>query len=167
VQIPVTVQQSRQAQPVPPVRVKRVAQEPDENGYAAAAQWTIELARPSDTNLSNVFLRLKYLGDVARFYAGDQLVTDDFYSGLPLEIGLKTIRPEQAEKGLKFEVLPLRKDAPIYLAPGSWPPFADGGQVSQLNGVQAFPEYELTMKAASQDGSQRERSAAPAVQEKE
>jgi hypothetical protein len=133
------------------VKVKRVAEEPGESGYGPSAQWTIDIAKHPIANLSNVFLRMKYVGDVARVYSDGHLVTDDFYSGLPLEIGLKSINPDLSAENLRLEILPLRKDAPIYIPPGTWPQFSASSQVSQLNEVQIVPEYEVTIEAAPQE----------------
>lgn len=102
VEISGVVKKTREAAAAPAVKSKRVAEEPDEKGYGSSAQWTIEVTKHPNVNLSNVFLRFKYVGDVARFYSGDCLITDDFYSGLPLEIGLKTISPELAADNLRF-----------------------------------------------------------------
>jgi hypothetical protein len=158
IEISPAVKQTREATAAPAIKAKRVAEEPAEDGYGSSAQWTIEVPRHPNTNLSNVFVRVKYAGDVARFYAEDKLVTDDFYSGLPLEIGLKALNPDLWAEKLRLDVLPLRKDAPIYLPPRAWPQFVNSAQVSQLSGVQVFPEYEVTIQVASQDDSRQQES---------
>ena len=96
------------------------------------------------TGLSDVFLHVDYVGDVARAYLDGHLMTDHFYHGQRWEIGLKRFAPEAFQKGVELQIMPLRKDAPIYLDKRVWPPFPPTGQIAELRGVTAIPEYEVT-----------------------
>jgi hypothetical protein len=49
---------------------------------------------------------------------------------------------QEADPELELRILPLRKDAPIYLPAGARPSFPATGEVAVLNGVQVIPEYE-------------------------
>jgi beta-galactosidase len=71
-----------------------------------------------------------YQGDIARIYAGGPLITDDFYHGAPWEIGLEGIPAAGLKQGLDLEILPLRADAPIYLANVAKPSIPPGSQVA-------------------------------------
>ena len=81
---------------------------PPDAAFAHAAVWKIHVPQVDHTLIS-----LDYVGDIARVYAARRLVTDDFYHGAPLEIGLWRTGPD-----LELQVLPLRGDAPIYLPAG-------------------------------------------------
>jgi hypothetical protein len=107
---------------------------PDDAAFAHAAVWRIHVPQ-----VGHMFLSLDYVGDIARVYAGNRLVTDDFYHGAPLEIGLWRTGPD-----LELRVLPLRGDAPIYLPPGSRIP--PGAQIGTLRSAQVIPEYEATLR---------------------
>jgi beta-galactosidase len=111
--------------------------------FRAAARWSIQVPDVKSSAIGEVFLRIAYEGDVARIYAGDRMVTDDFYHGVPWEIGLRNIPSADLKNGLTLEILRLRQDAPIYLAPGARPAIPDGGQIARLLGVQAVPRYQI------------------------
>ena len=44
---------------------------------------------------------------------------------------------------LTLDVLPLRKDAPIYFSPQARPDFGSAQQISELRTITAVPEYEV------------------------
>jgi beta-galactosidase len=139
------LEKDRNSSPVPMVNVKRVAEPPAEAEFKDAAQWHISLPKDGLAGVSNVFLRIAYAGDIARLYSGDQLLTDDFYKGTVWEIGLDRLSAAQWAGGLRLEIFPLRKDAPIYLPEGAWPKFGPDGQISEVSSVAAEPEYEISV----------------------
>jgi hypothetical protein len=141
---PVTVQpfvhQIAKPGQAPPVRMgPEVAMVPTEADFQAAARWSIRVPDVKSPAVSQLFLRITYQGDIARLYAGSDLVTDDFYHGAPWEIGLRNIPLQQ---GLELRILPLRDDAPVYLSEGARPSIPKGGQVVRLVNVQVVPRYE-------------------------
>jgi hypothetical protein len=137
------VQELRDADESVPVRVgKEIALAPVETDFDNAARWSIRVPRTASDAVNNVFLRIRYEGDVARLYAGGRLITDDFYNGTPWEIGLRRIPPQELNRGLELRILPLRQDAPIYLPAGARPAFPPGGEIARLKDVQIVPEYE-------------------------
>ena len=107
---------------------------PADAAFAHAAVWKIHVQQ-----IDNAVISLDYVGDIARVYAAGRLVTDDFYHGAPLEIGLWRTGPD-----LELQVLPLRGDAPIYLPPGAR--IATGAEVGELKSVKVIPEYEATLR---------------------
>jgi len=136
------VHQVAEANRVGPVRLgPEVAMAPDESAFNAAARWSIRIPDVKSTAVDEVFLHITYAGDVARIYCGGRLITDDFYHGAPWEIGLRNIPAADLRQGLELKILPLRKDAPIYLAAGAWPAFSETGQVARLIRVQVIPQY--------------------------
>ena len=78
-------------------------------------------------------------------YLGDRLVADDFYFGRPWEIGLRRLAPEVMAKGLRLKILPLRKDAPIYLPLERWPNFGAADEIVEVRSIRSVVEYEVTV----------------------
>lgn len=95
-----------------------VAEAPSDEDFNYAAVWQVSMPGGLEAN-GDVLLRLRYAGDVARVYLDDELITDDFYNGNPLEVGLQAT--DIRNRRLFVKILPLRKNAPIYLAPDAWP----------------------------------------------
>jgi beta-galactosidase len=119
-----------------------VAKAPEESAFDTAARWSIHVPDVKSAAVGEVLLRIAYQGDVARIYAGGRLVTDDFYHGAPWEIGLRGISPADLKQGLDLQILPLRADAPIYLASDAKPAIAPGSQVAKLAEVRVLPVYQ-------------------------
>jgi hypothetical protein len=92
----------------------------------------------------SVFLRITYIGDIARVYAGGKLATDDFYKGTPFEFALRRLSTPDTDQTLQLQILPLRKDAPIYLPGRENIHFPPSGQIVELQGVEVAPEYQAT-----------------------
>lgn len=86
-----------------------VAHQPENPEFDKAAVWALDL-----TGLDideNTFLEVSYAGDVARVYANGQLVEDNFWNGKPMMVRASDL----TGKHIELKILPLRKDAPIYL----------------------------------------------------
>jgi hypothetical protein len=98
------------------------------------------------TGLSDIYLRIRYAGDVARLSRDGRLLDDDFYNGRPWEIGLKRFLPESFGKKLEFSILPLPRSAPIYLDARAWEPIDPAGQTAKVLRVELLPEYEVVLK---------------------
>lgn len=138
-------QQPGQAPPVQTSALQRkipVAVAPPDAAFKNAAAWRIALPANEMTGLSDVFLRIDYVGDIGRLYAGQHLLDDDFYHGATWEVGLKRFAP-LAGQSLTLDVLPLRKDAPIYFSPKARPNFGTAEQISDVRAITAVPEYEV------------------------
>ena len=138
-------QQPGQVAPVQTSSLQRkhpVAVAPDDSAFKNAAVWKITLPTDGLAGLSDVFLRINYTGDIGRLYAGEHLLDDDFYHGEPWEVGLKRFIPVPGQE-LTLDVLPLRKDAPIYFSPRARPDFGSAQQISDLRAITAVPEYEV------------------------
>jgi hypothetical protein len=120
-----------------------VAVAPSDEDFKAAAVWRIKLPAGFDPAADDLMLRLYYTGDVARFSIGGKFITDDYYNGLPLEIGLRR-HAAALEKGeLTVAILPLRADAItgakplIYLSPNAArPDFGGKDSVARLDRVE-------------------------------
>ncbi|MDQ0937421.1 hypothetical protein QFZ49_007396 [Streptomyces turgidiscabies] len=81
----------------------------------SAAEYLIDV--PDELPRTGTLLRVHWTGDVARAYAGDTLVADQFFSGRVWEIGLDRLPDDalRAGGGLRVRVLPFAADAPVHL----------------------------------------------------
>ncbi len=123
-----------------------VATAPLDPDFKKAAFWRVEL--PADLDLTNdPILRLHYVGDVARVTLNGKLLTDDFYNGNALDVGLRRHAPDILTGDLRVEILPLRKDAPIYLAKEARPDFGGQQSVVSLSSVEVIPRYQIQLQA--------------------
>lgn len=153
--VPLDVRKVRDAALIPPVtkfnavtwRREEIALAPSDSAFDQAAVWRIGVKPVPPAHVSNVFLDIRYLGDVARLTSGDALLDDDFYMGSSWRIGLRRMAPALARGPLELRVLPLRSDAPIFLQ-GPKARFPASGQLAEVLGVRAITEYELLIDAA-------------------
>ena len=144
IQVEPEVHQIQEAGKAAPVRIgEEVAMAPEESAFERAARWSIRVPDVKSAAVGEVLLHIAYQGDVARIYAGGRLITDDFYHGAPWEIGLRSIPAADLKQGLELRILPLRADAPIYLASGARPAIPAGGQVAKLAQVRVLPDYRV------------------------
>ncbi|MES2777376.1 MAG: beta-galactosidase [Bacteroidota bacterium] len=118
---------------------QKVAESPKDSSFSEAGVWKMMLPQNSDRN-RDVYLKLLYTGDVARAYANNHLLTDNFYNGKPFEIGLKRFSDEVYSKGITLKILPFQKDAPIYLQENARLDF------SGMNSILSLPNFELYEK---------------------
>ncbi len=138
----------REAGPAPAIRMnpkRRIPLAPPNSAWAGAAAWRIRLPEALVEAPGRTLLCIRYEGDVARLYAGGRLVEDNFYKGTSLEFGLWRLTAAERRAGLTLEVLPLRRDAPIYLPRAAWPDFGSGTQVATLRRVSLVDRYEAAM----------------------
>jgi beta-galactosidase len=153
--VQVAYEKTRDAKAAPPVmlgkvlpwRRQPVAEAPSDAIFQAhAAEWSLKVGRWNMRHVSDVYLDIRYVGDEARLYSKSALLDDDFYDGLPWEIGLKRFEPEKEGGLLKLGILPLRSDAPIYLPERFRPAIKTDGQVAEVEGITAIPEYQLVIQ---------------------
>ena len=124
-----------------------VAAMPVDADFAAAALWRIKL--PADVDLSSdTILRLHYTGDVARVYIGGRFINDDYYNGQPLDIGLRRHAAGLKDGELTIAILPLQKNAPIYLPDSAKPDFRSADSVVALTRAELVPN--TTVELASE-----------------
>jgi hypothetical protein len=151
--VPVTIEQIREAAPSSPVRMGRafnwrpgpVATAPDDSAFEKAGIWRVTLPKDVLSDLCDVFLDISYIGDVGRLYDGPRLLDDNFFNGTTWEVGLKRFAPDVLTKGVELNILPLRKDAPIYIYQPYRPKFGGDSQTAEVRAVTASPEYEVKM----------------------
>lgn len=123
-----------------------VATAPLDSDFEKAAVWRVKIAEGVNLGTDPI-LRLHYVGDVARVTLNGKLLTDDFYNGNALDVGLRRYAPDILTGDLRVEILPLRKDAPIYLAREARPDFGSQQSVVSLNGIEIIPRYQMQIEA--------------------
>ena len=77
----------------------------EESSWKSAAVW--RLLVPQSIAARNGLLRVQYVGDVARFYAGGRLILDNFYNGQPFDLALGRLSPAELAN-LEIHILPFR-----------------------------------------------------------
>jgi hypothetical protein len=75
-----------------------------ESEWERAAVWKVQV--PEAFAGEDLLMRVMYVGDVARLYAGGKMVADQFYHGLPFDFGLWRL-PQEEWGSLEFRVMPL------------------------------------------------------------
>ncbi len=132
-------------------RPNAIPMAPEDKDFATAARWEIELpALPIENPaVGDVFLQMRYHGDVARLYDGDRLVDDNFWNGLPWQVGLHEVDGlwKSQPETLQVRILPLPPKAPMYLE-GKQTEGADGGVAAVLEGVEVVPQYKIQIQTA-------------------
>ncbi len=142
--IKASIEQIQQAGPARdvPFGIQGVAQAPGDDDFARAAVWRVTLPAGVDSD-RDLLLRVHYVGDVARCYLGDTLLTDNFYNGRAFDIGLKRYAPDIYAGDLLLKILPLRKDAPIHLPEDAIPNFSNGESVAALVSIDVIERQEV------------------------
>jgi hypothetical protein len=123
-----------------------VATAPLDEDFAKAATWQVRLPADLDLGLDPI-LRLHYVGDVARVTLNGKLLVDDFYNGKDFEVGLKRYAPEIFKGDLQVAILPLRKDAPIYMANEARPDFGHAQSVAAIQRTEIISRYTAQLTA--------------------
>jgi beta-galactosidase len=123
-----------------------IALAPTEADFTNAAVWKIKLPAnlelPANLDLDfDPILRIHYVGDVARVTLNGRLIDDNFYNGKAFDLGLKRFAPEILTGDLRLEILPLRRDAPIYLADEAKPAFGKAASIARVNKLEIVNPY--------------------------
>ena len=121
-----------------------VAEQPSDADFAAAAVWRLTLPA-GEAGRPNPLMHIRYSGDVARLYLDGKLIADNFYNGKPFDLGLARFGPAIYKGELLLKVLPLRKGAPIYLAPRAKPNYDAQGVACSLEAITVTSRQEITL----------------------
>lgn len=109
-----TIRKIKEAGPLRKISMgaQRVAEEPSDEDFDQAAVYRITLPElPAEAK--EPLMKFDYQGDCARLYANGKLIADHFQYGRPFLYGLW--RLPQGTKELELRIMPLQKDAPVYL----------------------------------------------------
>jgi hypothetical protein len=112
-------------------------------------EWSLWIPEDTMKGVNDVLLRIDYSGDSAEAYLNrgwfrkeQNTLSDNFYNGLPWEIGLKRFAPQILGNKLEIRIVPLYEHAAIYLE--KWPEFKNG-LAAEIKNVEAVPEYKATI----------------------
>jgi hypothetical protein len=118
----------------------------NESVWTEAAMWRIKV--PAAWRERDTLLRIHFVGDVARLYAGGKLVADKFYNGQPFDVALWRISPEQFDT-LELRVMPLHPKSvarlPVSMRPT--PPVTEPR--AEMAGIEALERRQLRLKLQS------------------
>ena len=123
------------AREIPLVGKSQIAAAPTDDDFTNAAVWQVNLPAKIDL-VKNPLLRIQYIGDVARLTLNGKLIADNFYAGRPFDLGLKRYGMEIFTGDLRLEILPLRKDAPIFIEPKNRPDFGTNETLVKLQSAE-------------------------------
>ena len=123
-------------------RKVEIALAPSDSAFAAAARYRISLPALVVDDSSDVILTINYVGDVARLYAGDVLLNDNFYNGTPWRVSARRYADAIRRGPLELRILPLRGDAPVYMGRK----LNLQGQRAELVSITATTVYEETVR---------------------
>jgi hypothetical protein len=143
-----TLASTRPAGEAPPVPIGGLANravQPYPESFGRSAAWSISVPKDALDGVGDVFLDIDYQGDVARLFSGTRMIDDDFWYGGVWRIGLKRFKAE-IEQPLTLTVMPLRKDAPIYLDDAVKAKLPATAQVADVLSVRLVPQYVLRIK---------------------
>ena len=121
-----------------------VVLEPPDAAFKEAAQWSVRFPSPLPPGNGECFLIVDYVGDMARLYSGSRLLEDNFYDGEPWTIGLRRFAADLDSGPLELDILPLRRDAPIFLERDRRAPAA-AAPVATLLKVSVVPSYQVSI----------------------
>ena len=122
-----------------------MAQAPGEATPSYAARWSITVPSNALEGLNELYLQVRYQGDVARFSAGSKLLADNFYNGQPWSIGLSRFIGSRGSNSFELDLLPLRKDAPVYFELTRELAFGPEEPIATLDDLRLVPEYQLIL----------------------
>jgi hypothetical protein len=117
---------------------------PSESDWTNAAIWKIKLPAKASFN-RNPLLRIRYTGDVARLTLNGKLLDDNFYCGREFDLGLSRYAPDIFSGDLRLEILPLRKDAPIFFEPKDAPDFGTNETLLKLESIDMVRETSTSL----------------------
>jgi hypothetical protein len=117
---------------------------------AAMARWHVNIP-PQDRSLP-LLLRIYYVGNVLRVYAGGKLVVDDFYNGKPLDVPLDRI-PASRRGNIELRMLPLFAHSPVTLPPQAQPDFHRHAAFAIIKRIEPVLENQITCSASGMETS--------------
>lgn len=108
---------------------------------------TVHFTDKPSKNVSEYYLKLDYVGDVAMAFLENTMINDHFWSGKPWLIGLNRMTDRMQKEDLGFYIRPLNKDSQflIDIDERDLPEFNQNGQALSINYVEIIPQYTITI----------------------
>jgi hypothetical protein len=145
-----TVKQTQQAKDRPAMalgpyvdwRKAAVPVVPPESAFQHAAGWELQWTNPDMSGLSDALLQIDYTGDIGRLKADGKLLDDNFYNGVPWQVGLRRFGREMWTKPMTLQLLPMPGIAPIYLDTAAAKRLTQARQNPAVIRAKILPVYE-------------------------
>jgi len=131
----------------PPIRLGgpgNAAVEPYPESFAAAAAWTLAIPPAGAAAVEDRRLVIRWTGDIGRMFDGSDLIDDRYYDGRAWQMNLRRF-DDRLNRPLTLSILPLRKDAPIYLDEAATTK-VNADQVASLDAVRIETDYGLDVR---------------------
>ena len=109
-----------------------------------ARYYQISIPSSAFKGAGDSFLSVDYSGDTGSAYFKGKLIADDFYTGLPMQIGLKRF-PQLSSGKLLLQIVPLTDERQIYFEEGVREPLREK-EVAELRSVSISPQYEVLIR---------------------
>ena len=111
----------------------------------------VDLPQSMPAHVNDIYLTVDYTGDTGMGFLNGVLVTDEFYKGIPWQIGLrKFITPVAKTKEMVFYFRPMPKNASYLLDlqpyPHSIPDFGKSNSYLKVNSISFTAQYKTTIK---------------------
>ncbi|HEY8917891.1 MAG TPA: hypothetical protein VIM87_15710, partial [Chitinophaga sp.] len=113
-------------------------------------KFVVTLPDTLPAGVNDLRLKVAYIGDSGMGFINGELVTDEFYNGIPWEIGLRkflTASPKPSEMVLYFR--PMQKNASYLIDlqpyPQSIPDFGDQHTYLKVDSITLSAEYKTTL----------------------
>jgi hypothetical protein len=114
----------------------------EESVWTNAAVWRI--AVPATGRQCDILLRIRFVGDVARLYAGGKLAADKFYNGQPFDCALWRILPDHLDS-LELCVMPLHPQSAARLPASMRPTPPLNEPRAEAAGIEALERRQLRL----------------------
>jgi hypothetical protein len=112
---------------------------------------TVALPQTIPATVNDIYLTVNYTGDTGMDFVNGELVADNFYNGLPWQIGLrKFISSPVKPKEMVFYFRPMQKNATYLLDlepyPQYIPDFGKSNTFLKISSISFTPQYKTTIK---------------------
>jgi hypothetical protein len=111
--------------------------------YPDFTEYSLSLPQNYMVGLSNVYLKINYAGDRARFRINHLLVTNDFNNNTPWNIGLLRSGNQTGVQEMKLEIYPLTPGYRIYFDD---PPLKEDIGKADIKEIKLIPEYKVILE---------------------
>lgn len=126
-----------------PAQLKRpVPFAPITKDFKHAAAWRLHVSWPRSSALSNVFLNIRYAGDVARLYSGSRLLDDNFWNGTTWQLGMQPWKDDINRGPLRLLILPAPRHSRIGNTGRGTEALRHKAQILHIS---VTPQYELSV----------------------
>lgn len=114
-----------------------------------AKKLVVQLPTTKPAGVNDIWLTVDYTGDTGMGFLNGELVTDEFYKGIPWQIGLRKFLTAGHANDMVFYFRPMYKNA-TYLVdlqpyPQSIPDFGKSNTYLKVNRITMTPEYKSVL----------------------